>query len=287
MKCAFIKENAIGYPIRLLCEALEIPKSIYYDWLNVPLSKRENKLKELDEMIKIIFQEHKCRYGSTRIAIELKARGIPCTRIRVSERMKFLSLIPKAKRRFKMTTDSHHKNPVAKNLLQQDFNATKRNEKWLTDITYISTQEGWLYLCVFIDLYSRSIIGWSMSDRLKATLVEDALIMALFRRGFPEGVIVHSDRGVQYCSNGYQQLLKANHLICSMSSVGCCYDNAAMETFFHTLKVELVHDEKYETREVAKTSIVEYIECYYNRKRRHSAINYRIPAEFEKMGSVA
>jgi putative transposase len=213
-------------------------------------------------MIRIIFQEHKCRYGSTRIAIELKARGIPCTRGSVSERMGILKLVPKAKRRFKVTTDSQHRNPVAKNLLQQDFSATKPNQKWLTDITYIPTQEGWVYLCVFIDLYSRSIIGWSMSDRLKANLVEDALKMTLFRRGFPEGVIVHSDRGVQYCSGGYQQLLNANSLICSMSSVGCCYDNAAIETFFHTLKVELVHDERYETREEAKISIVEYIECY-------------------------
>jgi len=253
----------------------------------MPFSKRQKQTQELDEMIKVIFYEHKCRYGSTRIAIELKSRGMPCTRTRVAERMILLNLVPKAKRKFKVTTDSNHKNPVAKNILQQDFSATKPNQKWLTDITYIPTQEGWLYLCVFIDLYSRAIIGWSMSDRLKATLVEDALTMALFRRKFPTNVIVHSDRGVQYCSNGYQKLLAANSLICSMSSVGCCYDNAAMESFFHTLKVELVHDERYETREIGKTSIVEYIECYYNRKRRHSAINYMIPAEFEEVGSVA
>lgn len=271
----------------MLCDCLEIPKSIYYSWLNTPFSKRQQHTKELDEMIKLIFAEHKCRYGSTRIAIELKARGIPCTRGTISERMRCLHLVPKARRKFKVTTDSNHKNPVAKNILQQDFTATKPNQKWLTDITYIPTQEGWLYLCVFIDLYSRSIIGWSMSDRLKSALVEDALRMALFRRRFPEGVIVHSDRGVQYCSNAYQHLLAANGLICSMSSVGCCYDNAAMESFFHTLKVELVHDERYETREIAKTSIVEYIECYYNRKRRHSAINYMIPADFEKVGAVA
>ena len=161
--------------------------------------------------------------------------------------------------------------------MQQDFNADKPNQKWVTNITYIPTQEGWLYLCVFLDLYSRSVIGWSMSDRLKADLVVDALTMALFRKRFPEGVIVHSDRGVQYCSNNYQHLLRVNNLICSMSSVGCCYDNAAMKSFFHTLKVELVHNERYETRKKAKTSIVEYLECYYNRRRRHSAINYRPP----------
>jgi len=273
--------------VRLLCAVLEIPKNLYYQWLNTPFSKRDHQTKELDNMIKIIFHEHKRRYGSTRIALELKMRGLACTQARVAERMKILNLVPKAKRRFKVTTDSHHKHPVAKNILPQDFKAIKPNEKWLTDITYIPTAEGWLYLCVFIDLYSRAVVGWSMSDRLKANLVEDALKMTLFRRRFPEGVIVHSDRGIQYCSGSYQRLLNANNLICSMSSVGYCYDNAAMESFFHTLKVELVHDERYETREGAKTSIVEYLECYYNRKRRHSAINYQIPAEFEEMGSVA
>jgi len=264
-----------------------VPKTIYYAWVSTPFSKRQKQTEDLDEMIKVIFYEHKCRYGSTRIAIELKARGVPCTRFRVSERMRALNLIPKARRKFKATTDSNHKKPVAKNILLQDFTATSPNQKWLTDITYIQTQEGWLYLCVFLDLYSRSIIGWSMSDNLKASLVEDALAMALFRRKFPSDVIVHSDRGVQYCSSGYQQQLSLNSLVCSMSSVGCCYDNAAMESFFHTLKVELVHDERYETREIAKTSIVEYIECYYNRKRRHSAINYMIPAQLEQIELIA
>jgi len=271
----------------MLCEILEVPKSIYYVWLNTPFSKRQKQTEDLDAMIQTIFDEHKSRYGSTRITIELKARGIPCTRLRVSERMRALNLVPKAKRKFKVTTDSNHKKPVAENILQQDFIATRPNQKWLTDITYIQTQEGWLYLCVFLDLYSRTIVGWSMSDSLRASIVEDALAMALFRRKFPSGVIVHSDRGVQYCSNGYQELLSLNSLVCSMSAKGCCYDNAAMESFFHTLKVELVHDERYQTREIAKTSIVEYIECYYNSKRRHSAINYTSPAEFEKMELVA
>lgn len=232
-------------------------------------------------MIKLVFVEHRRNYGSTRIYEELRARGIPCTRERISKRMKVMGLVAKARRKFKATTDSTHKKTVAPNILQQDFAATAQNQKWVTDITYIPTQEGWLYLCVFIDLYSRSVIGWSMSDRLKADIVENALTMALFRRRFPEQVIVHSDKGVQYCSKGYQALLHNNKLTCSMSGTGNCYDNAAMESFFHSLKVELVHSEKYETREIAKTSIVEYMECYYNRKRRHSAINYRIPAEFE------
>lgn len=232
-------------------------------------------------MIKNIFHEHKQRYGSTRIFKELQARGVPCTRPRISERMKAMGLVAKARRKFKVTTDSNHSKHVAENIIKQNFQAKNPNEKWLTDITYIPTQEGWLYLCVFIDLHSRAVIGWSMAQRMKSSLIENALTMALFRRKFPQGVVVHSDKGSQYCSNSYQQMLKANGLICSMSSVGCCYDNAAMESFFHTLKVELVHDENYETREKAKSSIVEYIECYYNRKRRHSAINYMIPEQFE------
>ena len=234
-------------------------------------------------MIRNIFIEHKSRYGSTRIFKELKSKGIRCTRLRISKRMKAMNLVAKARRKFKATTDSNHKKPVAKNLLNQDFSATKPNQKWLTDITYIRTKEGWLYLCVFIDLYSRAVIGWSMDKRMKSSLVEDALTMALFRRKFPKDVIVHSDRGSQYCSTGYQMILASNGLICSMSSVGCCYDNAAMESFFHSLKVELVHSERYETRENAKLSIVEYMECYYNKKRRHSAINYMIPEQYESL----
>jgi putative transposase len=233
-------------------------------------------------MIKNIFFEHKQRYGSTRIFEELKSRGIPCTRPRIAERMHAMGLVAKARRKFKVTTDSNHSKPVAENIIKQNFQADNPNEKWLTDITYIPTQEGWLYLCVFIDLHSRAVIGWSMDQRMKSSLIENALTMALFRRKFPQGVIVHSDKGSQYCSNTYQAMLKANGLICSMSGVGCCYDNAAMESFFHTLKVELVHDENYKTREKAKSSIVEYMECYYNRKRRHSAINYMIPEQFEK-----
>ena len=201
--------------------------------------------------------------------------------------MKANNLIPKARRKFKVTTDSNHNKPFAPNRLAQDFSATKVNQKWVTDITYIPTQEGWLYLCVYLDLYSRTTIGWSMSNRLKSTLVEDALMMSLFRRGFPRNVIVHSDRGIQYCADAYQKLIKQQHLICSMSAKGCCYDNASAESFFHTLKVELIHDECYKTREEAKTSIVEYIECYYNRKRRHSSIGYKTPIQFEQETSYA
>jgi len=174
-------------------------------------------------MIKIIFNEHKSRYGSTRIFHELKARGIPCTRAKIAELMNDMNLIAKARKKYKVTTDSNHNKQVAPNLLEQDFRATEPNEKWVSDITYIPTSEGWLYLCVFIDLFSRSVIGWSMSSRLKANMLTDALTMALFKRKFPSKVIVHSDRGSQYCSDKYQKLLKTNSLICSMSAIGCCY----------------------------------------------------------------
>ena len=209
-------------------------------------------------------------------------QGFGVKRRYVSKRLQAMGLIPKARRKFKATTDSDHQLPVTPNLLQQDFSASKSNEKWVSDITYIKTDEGWLYLCVFIDLFSRQVIGWSMSKRINRHLVCNALNMALFRRKFPTGVIVHSDRGSQYCSKKYQNMLKKHGLVCSMSAKGCCYDNAACESFFHTLKVELVHDdEHYQTRVQARASLFEYINVYYNRQRRHSTIGYMTPEKFE------
>lgn len=273
--------------MRVLCKVLEVPKSVYYDWVKSPFGKRKERIDGLDKMIKDIFYEHECRYGSLRIFNELKQRGVRSTRNMVAKRMEELELVPKARRKFKITTTSDHKMPVANNILQQDFKASKLNEKWVTDITYIQTKEGWLYLCVYIDLFSRAVIGWSLGENMKTELVLNALRMALFKRDFPTGTLIHSDRGSQYCSREYQMLLRDYHMICSMSAAGCCYDNAVAESFFHTLKVELVHDEVYETREKARTSIVEYIECYYNRKRMHSSIGFMSPAQFEIMGCTA
>ncbi|ASG69075.1 hypothetical protein CDV26_11665 [Francisella halioticida] len=207
--------------------------------------------------------------------------GWKVTQPRVSKRMKLLGLHAKAARKHKKTTDSNHNKHVYDNLLEQNFTALSVNHRWVTDITYVPTQEGWLYLCVIIDLFSRSVIGWAMDSRMKADLVCNALNMALFRRNFPSGVIIHSDKGSQYCSKQYQDIIKEYWLLSSMSSKGCCYDNAACESFFGTLKVELVHDESYKTREEAKLSIFEYIEAYYNTKRRHSTINYMTPYQFE------
>lgn len=276
-----MQKNKNIFSVIDLCEVLSLSTSSYYRWLHEPISKRQQNDADLDQAIIEIFNEHKSRYGSVRIYDTLKDNGWKVTQARVSKRMKALGLQAKASRKFKVTTDSNHNKEVADNLLDQNFNALDANHKWVTDITYIPTQEGWLYLCVIIDIFSRAVIGWSMDSRMKADLVCSALNMALFRRDFPSGVIVHSDKGSQYCSEMFQKVIKDNWLLSSMSSKGCCYDNAACESFFGTLKVELVHDENYKTREEAKSSIFEYIEAYYNTKRKHSTINYMTPNQFE------
>jgi transposase InsO family protein len=187
----------------------------------------------------------------------------------------------KGSRKYKATTNSNHSLPVAPNLLQQDFRAERPNQKWVCDITYIGTDEGWLYLAVVLDLYSRTVVGWSMSERMTATLVCDALKMAIFRRHRPQGVIVHSDRGSQYCSREHRALLNEHGLICSMSKKGDCFDNAAMESWNHSLKVEAIHGERFVTREQVKAQVFDYIEVYYNRQRLHSTLGYLSPVEFE------
>ena len=197
--------------------------------------------------------------------------------------MNLLKIRAKGKRKFKATTDSAHVKPTFENLLNREFRAEAPNQKWVSDITYVWTQEGWLYLCVFIDLYSRAVIGWSMGNRIDSNLVCNALMMALWRRGFPKGVLVHSDRGSQYASRKYLALLKTYQLIGSMSRKGNCWDNACAESFFHTIKIELINDILYLSREEAKQSIFEYVEMYYNKRRRHSTIDYNTPEEFEKL----
>ena len=211
----------------------------------------------------------------------MNASGERCSENRVARRMKALCLRALAKRKFKVTTDSEHNKPIYENVLNRDFTTTATNQKWAGDITYINTQEGWLYLAIIIELHSRAIIGWSMDKRMKATLVCDALKMALQRKHFPKKVLVHSDRGSQYCSKQYRKLIKENHLVGSMSRKGNCWDNAISESFFHSLKIELVHQQCYLTRLMAKQSLFQYIEGYYNRRRRHSAIGYRYPMQVD------
>jgi putative transposase len=216
-----------------------------------------------------------------RITDELQASGFICGRNRVARRMKHLEIKAKTKKKFQVTTDSKHHLPVAPNLLNRDFTATAPNQKWCRDISYIWTDEVWMYLAVVIDLYSRAVIGWSMQSTMSRQLVCDALMMALWRRGFPHGVLVHSDRGSQYCSHEYQNMLKQYQLICSMSRKGNCWDNSVAEIFFNSIKTELIYTERYPTREIAKQSIFQYIEVYYNLVRRHSTIGSIAPMIFE------
>ena len=281
MKYGFIKEQAKDFSITVMCDVLGVSRSGYYCWLIKIPSKRELANQELDAKIKVIYLQNHKRYGSPRITKELKAQGEECSHTRVTRRMKGMNIKAIAKRKFKVTTDSEHSKPVFENVLNRDFNTTGINQKWASDITYIKTDEGWMYLAVIIDLYSRAVIGWSMDKRMKKSLVCGAIMMALFRRNFPSDVIVHSDRGSQYCSNQYRNILKKYDLIGSMSRKGNCWDNAIAESFFHTLKVELVHEHNYQTRENAKLSVFQYIESYYNKRRMHSSLDYSTPYAVE------
>jgi len=261
-----------------------IERSGYYAWLKRKPSKRQQENEIIDGKIVSIFKKHKSCYGAPRIKGDLQEEGHLCSENRIKRRMKHLGLKAKAKKKFKVTTDSKHNLPVAPNLLNRDFTAATPNQKWVGDISYVWTDEGWMYLAVVIDLYSRAVIGWSMQSRMTRQLVCDALMMALWRRGFPKGVLFHSDRGSQYCSNDYQVMLKGYGLLCSMSRKGNCWDNAVAESFFHSLKTELIYSERYSTREGAKQSVFQYIEGYYNQVRRHSTIGSIAPMAFEKEG---
>jgi transposase InsO family protein len=235
--------------------------------------------------IEFHFFREKRRAGYRRIAKRLEFEGFQVSKNHVAKLMREKGLRARAARKFKATTNSNHNLPVAANLLGQNFKAKHGNEKWVSDITYIGTSEGFVYLASVMDLYSRKIIGWSISERMTANIVVDALKMALGNRGYPQGVIVHSDRGSQYCSEFYRKTLEENKLICSMSKKGDCYDNAAMESWHHSLKVEAIYGEKLQTREEAKNRIFEYIEVYYNRDRLHSQLGYLSPENFEAMVS--
>lgn len=264
-----------------MCKVLGASRSGYYLWLNGPVSNRKLANKHLSDNITQIYTNHRGKYGYPRITKQLNKSGIPCGKNKVYSIMNKLGLKAKHKRKFKVTTDSNHKLPVYENIINRDFTATDINQKWFSDISYIETAEGWLYLAIIIDVYSRAIIGWSMDSNMEKSLVCNALNMALWRRRFPKGVIIHSDRGSQYCSHEYQNMLKNYNFICSMSGRGNCWDNAIAETFFHTLKTELVYDYKYKSREEAKNSIFNYIETYYNQIRMHSSIGYLTPMEYE------
>jgi putative transposase len=276
-----IKENRSNFEIRMMCDLLGVSPSGYYEWVKRTPSKREQENEVLAIKIKEIFDSEKQRPGSPRITRKLRKAGQKVGKNRVASIMRKKGWRAKGARKFKATTNSNHSLPVAPNLLDQDFEASQPNQKWVSDLTYIWTEEGWLYLAVVLDLYSRMVVGWAMSERMTAQLVCDALETAIWRRKRPKDVIVHSDRGSQYCSQEYQALLAKNKLICSMSKRGDCYDNAAMESWNGSLKVEAIHGERFKTREEAKQHVFDYIDVYYNRQRLHSKLGYLSPVEFE------
>ena len=270
-----------------MCQYLKVSRSGYYQWYRRDESLHKKKDRELKEKIRSIYEQNKKRYGSPRIHAELRAQGIGCGKKRVERLMLEMGLQAIHKRQFRVTTNSKHNYPVAKNLLDRQFKVAASNRVWVADITYIRTFEGWLYLAAVMDLYSRKIIGWAMSDNMKTTLATTALEMAIQRRRPKKGLMHHSDRGVQYASNKYQKILKKNGITCSMSRKGNCWDNAPMESFFGTLKTECIAGKIYLSRSQAKREIFEYIEIDYNRKRLHSAINYMSPENYEKQRKCA
>lgn len=260
---------------------MQVSRSGYYAWRRRPESQHQREDRHLVAKIKAIHQESKKTYGSPRIHAELRSKGIRCGEKRVSRLMCENQIRGKQKRRFRVTTQSKHTYPVAENVLARSFQAPMPNCRWVSDITYVRTGEGWLYLAAVMDLFQRQIVGWCMSSSLEKSITLNALQMAIDRRNPSAGLLHHSDRDVQYACEDYQKLLKANQMICSMSRKGNCWDNAPMESFFHTLKIELIHHRKYETREEARRDIFEYIEIFYNRKRLHSSLGYMSPVDYE------
>ncbi len=283
MKFAFIKEHlAESYPLGVTCQALEVSRSGYYEWRDRPASAQAQRRQELAAKIEAMHRENRGVYGSPRVFQALRAQGESVCENTVAKVMNEQGIQAKAKKKFfPRTTDSGHDRPVAKNLLGRQFEAQMPDQKWAVDITYVPTDEGWLYLAGVIDLCSRRIVGWSMAEHMRTNLVSDALEMALARRSPGEGLLHHSDRGVQYASEDYQHLLQSHGIECSMSGKGDCWDNAVMESFWGTLKTELVNHESYATREQARASIFEYVEVFYNRQRLHSSLGYLSPEQFE------
>jgi transposase InsO family protein len=271
------------YGVEEMCRALSVSRSGFYRWYKHRWSRRQQNNEHLLAQIRHIHRESRRTYGSPRITDALRQGGTQCNHKRVERLMRINGIRSKRKRTFKVTTHAKHQRAGAANLIQQDFKAKQPNRLWTSDITYIRTQEGWLYLAVFLDAYSRRVVGWSMNHRLGDDLVISAFKHAWNHRQPSSGLIVHSDRGSQYCSRCFKELLDTHRYRQSMSSTGNCYDNAITESFFATLKTELVYDERYHTRNEARRSIFKYIEMFYNRCRIHSSIGGLSPHQFEQI----
>ena len=280
MRYRCIHRRRHQHSIRMMCQLLQVSRSGYYDWSGRSESARRLRDRELTLLIRQLHLESSGVYGARKIRRELMDIGEHCGRHRVARLMRESGLKGCPKRRFRRYKDSPPSHPVAANLVKQDFRATHIDERWAADITFISTRQGWLFLAVVMDLYSRRIVGWAMDKRISRHLVVDAMTMALSQRDRPQ--LHHSDRGAQYMSDDFRDLLAKHGIQCSMSARGSCYDNAPVESFFSLLKRERIRRQSYRTREEAKADVFDYIEVFYNRKRRHAYLGYTSPVEFEK-----
>ena len=282
MKYVFIRQHREEYKITRMCEVLDVSTSGYYDWIDRPESARSQENRRLTGKIVYFHQRSGGIYGSPKIHADLVEDGEDCSEKRVARLMRVADVQSKLTRKFVITTDSKNTLAPAPDLLKRDFSVEQPNKAWVSDTTFIPTREGWMYLAVILELFSRQVIGWAMSNRNNTDLVQDALTMAIWRRGEVKDVIVHSDQGSTYASGDYQKQLAQHQLRCSMSRKGECLDNAVAESFFGSLKNELVFHEDYRTRSEARQSIFEYIEVFYNRQRRHASLNYMTPVEYEE-----
>lgn len=282
MKYEFMQSHEEEFSIGRMSKMLDVSRSGYYQFIKRLPSQRKQDEESLIMKIKAIYEASRQTYGSPRIHAELKDQGETCSRQRVAKLMRKSGIVAKMAKKFKITTKANPKAKAAPNLLEQNFTAGQPNQRWVADISYVWTLEGWLYVACVLDLFSRKVVGLSLADRITDDLVIAALEQALIHRNPLPGLMHHSDRGSQYTSQDFQKKLAQYNITASMSGTGNCYDNAAMESFFHTLKTELVYFERYQTREQARKSIFEYIEVFYNRQRRHSTLNYKTPLAFEQ-----
>lgn len=283
MRFRFIDAERAFYPVKVLCRVLRVSTSGFYAWLDRSPSPRAQERAKLQAVIRIVFEESRETYGSPRIHADLVELGLEVSKTRIEREMRAMGLLARRPKKFRVTTDSDHGNPVAENVLERKFSPSGPNQAWATDITYVWTRAGWLYLAIVIDLFSRRIVGWSMAPHMRTSMVLSALRMALGRRLPDAGLLHHSDRGSQYASGVYRTALADLGIVCSMSRKGNCWDNAVSESFFSTIKQELIYRHDWATREAATLAISEYIECFYNTRRRHSYLGFKSPAEHERI----
>ena len=287
MKYAWIKQHTTEFPIDSMCRLMQVSRSAYYAWLHRVQTAIETDDIELTALIQGLFKKSRSTYGTRRLQKSLLNRDRVVSRRRIGRLMREADLVCKTKRKFKATTNSKHDQPIAPNYLDRQFTVNQPNQAYAGDITYIHTQEGWLYLAVVIDLYSRQVVGWSMAEHMRTKLVNDALLMAIWKRKPGKDLLWHSDRGSQYASESHRALLAQHDIRQSMSRKGNCWDNAVSESFFHTLKTELIHHQTYQTRAEARQAVFEYIEVFYNRERLHSANGYLSPVDYELQHKAA